>query len=146
MSLYQNLLIEHAKHPRNFGYLTSPTARIFEHNPVCGDTIDLQIQVVNGQIADAMFHGSGCAISQATASMMTDAIQNRTVAEADAMFRTFKSMLTQRAPISADELDDRLGNLRCLRELLNYPTRVKCALLPWNALNGCLAAHDLHLP
>jgi nitrogen fixation protein NifU and related proteins len=134
-SLYQQLILEHYKRPRNKGTLEEPTARIHMNNPTCGDEIILDLLLDEGRIADVRFTGVGCSISQASVSMMTQLLKGRTPAEARALAERFTRMLHGDPDAAADRS---LGELRALAGVANYPARVKCALLGWDALGEAL--------
>lgn len=130
--LYQQLIIDHGRHPRNFGVLESATHQKEGFNPLCGDRLTLYVEVQSGVIARAMFAGEGCAISMASASLMTEAIQGKTVADADALFAAFHALVTVGTEASPDEA--LLGKLWVLGGVAAYPARVKCATLAWHTL------------
>jgi nitrogen fixation NifU-like protein len=133
-TLYQTIIMEHYKNPRNFGKLQAPTTSVHHENPVCGDHIELQLTIDDAQrIAQIKFYGRGCAISQASASMMTEFVKGRFVSEARAAIRNLKHMLN-------GEEDDKinLGNLQAFSGVRQFPVRVKCATLAWTALESCL--------
>lgn len=129
--LYQEVVLDHYRSPRNKGDLAESTHRITMNNPLCGDVIDLLLKVQTGRIADVGFTGKGCSISQASASMMTDLLKGRTVDEALVLTDTFTRMLHGDAAAAADA---ELGDLRALAGVSKFPVRVKCALLAWNCL------------
>jgi len=129
--LYQEVVLDHYRSPRNKGDLAESTHQITMNNPLCGDVIDLLIKVQAGRIADVGFKGKGCSISQASASMMTDLLKGRTVDEALVLTDTFTRMLHGDA---AAAVDAELGDLRALAGVSKFPVRVKCALLAWNCL------------
>ena len=129
--LYQEVVLDHYRSPRNKGDLAESTHRITMNNPLCGDVIDLLLKVQTGRIADVGFTGKGCSISQASASMMTDLLKGRTVDEALVLTDTFTRMLHGDA---AAAVDAELGDLRALAGVSKFPVRVKCALLAWNCL------------
>ena len=129
--LYQEVVLDHYRSPRNKGDLAESTHRITMNNPLCVDVIDLLLKVQTGRIADVGFTGKGCSISQASASMMTDLLKGRTVDEALVLTDTFTRMLHGDA---AAAVDAELGDLRALAGVSKFPVRVKCALLAWNCL------------
>jgi nitrogen fixation NifU-like protein len=138
--LYQEIVMEHNWKPRNFRRLDDANLSANGFNPFCGDAIDVYLKVEDGVVADVGFQGSGCAISRASASLMTDSIKGKTTAEAGAMFDRFHKMLT-RAP--EDELDDEgLGDLEVLAGVSQFPTRVKCATLSWHTLRSALTGEE----
>jgi len=129
--LYQEVILDHYRKPRNKGDLDDVTHTVTMNNPLCGDVIDLLIRVQGGRIADIGFKGKGCSISQASASMMTERLKGKTIDEALALTGTFKQML-HGDEAAAD--DPGLGDLRALQGVSRFPVRVKCALLAWNCL------------
>ena len=133
--LYGELVVEHKRAPRNFGTLDSPTHRSRGHNPQCGDDLEVQLQVEDGRLRDIRYHGQGCAICIASASMMSEAVKGRTIAEAEQLRQRFRAVLIgQREPEPAE-----LGKLVSLAGVRRYPARIKCALLAWHALMHALA-------
>ena len=133
--LYQQLVLEHKRSPRCFGTLPAPTHQARGRNPSCGDDIGVQLQVAGDVLQDIRFEGRGCAICIASASMMSEAVKGRTVAEAEDLQQRFRAVLTgQRDPDSAE-----LGKLQSLAGVRRYPARLKCALLGWHALMHALA-------
>ncbi len=133
--LYREVIMDHYRSPRNHGQLPESTASTQLHNPLCGDDIHLDIKVENGRIADARFMGRGCSISQASASLMTSAIKGKSVAEAVELMKGFRAMMRG----SADPADLDLGDLEALSGVAKFPVRVKCAVLPWEALRTLIA-------
>jgi len=130
-ALYQEVILDHYRKPRNKGDVEDVTHTITMNNPLCGDVIDLLIQVKGGRIANIGFKGKGCSISQASASMMTERLKGKTVDEALALSGTFTSMLHGDEDAAGDA---ELGDLRALQGVAKFPVRVKCALLAWNCL------------
>ena len=134
--LYQEVILDHNRQPRNYGQLADANRTARGHNPLCGDRLSLALRVEGGRIADVKFEGSGCAISKASASLMTDAVKGRTVDEATALFDRFHAMVT-----SDDRGDDSgLGKLEALAGVREFPVRVKCASLAWHTLKAALAS------
>jgi nitrogen fixation NifU-like protein len=127
-SLYQEVIIDHARRPRNFRQLEGASQRVEAVNPLCGDQLTLYIQLADGAIADIAFEGNGCAISQASASLMTMAMKGLRRDEALALFTRVHTMLTTESE----------GELAVLSGVWEYPTRVKCATLAWQALRNAL--------
>jgi len=128
--LYQEMVVEHKRAPRHFGTLAAPTHEARGHNPQCGDDVDVQLRLEDGRIADVAFHGQGCAICIASASMMTEAVIGRDIETARALQQRFRAVLTGQAePEGAN-----LGKLVSLAGVSRYPSRIKCALLGWHAL------------
>jgi nitrogen fixation NifU-like protein len=132
--LYQEVILDHNRRPRNFHQLQAASHSAEGYNPLCGDRLTLYLKVDDGVIADVAFQGSGCAISKASASMMTDALKGRTVAEAKALFDRFHRMVTT-AP---DQPVEDLGKLSVLAGVREFPVRVKCASLAWHTLKAAL--------
>lgn len=130
-SLYQELILDHYKRPRNKGPLEGADVDIHMNNPVCGDEVRLRLRLDHGRIADARFEGQGCSISQASTSMMTRLLEGKSTAQAHALAARFTAMLHGDAEAARDKA---LGDLRALAGVSQYPVRVKCALLAWNAL------------
>lgn len=130
-SLFQEVILDHYRRPRNKGELEGSTHDVTMNNPLCGDVIELHLQVAGDRIEDARFEGRGCSISQAAASMMTGELEGRTVPEALALAEKFTRLMH-----GEDELqrDDDLGDLRALAGVAKFPVRIKCALLGFNCL------------
>jgi nitrogen fixation NifU-like protein len=139
--LYQEIILDHYAHPHHFGPLADANREAEGYNPLCGDQVHLRLRVEGERIADLAFEGSGCAISTASASAMTDAVAGQSVADALALQGRMLAVLT-----GADEdpahLDD-LGELAAFAGVRNYPMRVKCATLAWHALREALTAPPL---
>lgn len=129
--LYQEVILDHYRKPRNKGPVEEPTHQVTMNNPLCGDVVELLLTVKNGRIVDAGFQGHGCSISQASASMMTERLKGRSFEEALALDGTFTKMLHGDERAATDE---DLGDLRALAGVAKFPVRVKCALLAWNCL------------
>lgn len=130
-ALYQQVILQHYRHPQNRGVLESPDAEAHLRNPTCGDEITLQIQVRDGIIEDVRFSGQGCSISQASASMMTQQLKGKPLKEAHQLSARFTEMMHGSTEAAAD---GNLGHLRALAGVARFPVRVRCALLAWNAL------------
>jgi len=139
-ALYQEVIIDHGRHPRNFKKLAHPTCCQQGYNPLCGDQLTLYLQIANNRIIDASFEGQGCAISMAASSLMTERIKNTSIAEAQQLFNAFHALLTEADP--ADEISDYLGKLAVLGGVRNFPVRIKCAALAWHALKAALENID----
>jgi len=133
--LYQDIILEHSKHPRNFGKLAEANRQARGNNPLCGDRITLALKLDGDRIADAKFEAKGCAISVASASMMTEMVKGKTTDEARALFEQFHGLVTGK-PMN-DESDD-LDRLAALSGVRDFPSRIKCATLPWHALTAAL--------
>jgi nitrogen fixation NifU-like protein len=132
--LYQEVILDHYKRPRNFGALATANRKAEGHNPLCGDNVTVYLQVEEGVIRDLRFAGSGCAISTASASLMTESLKGKTLAEAEKVFGRFHRTVTgEDEPVSTE-----LGKLAVLAGVREYPVRVKCATLAWHTLNAAL--------
>ncbi len=143
-SLYQQLILEHYRSPRNKAELPEKTVEIHMANPVCGDEIRLQLRIEGDRIEDAKFVGQGCSISQAAVSMMTSLLQGRSLDEADALATRFTELMHGDEAAAKDR---NLGDLRALQGVSKFPVRIKCALLGFDALQEALkknAAGDAH--
>ena len=133
--LYQEILLEHNSKPRNFRKVEEANHTSEGFNPLCGDQITLYLKVIDGLIDDVGFQGTGCAISRASASMMTQSIKGQTVEKAHEIFDAFHHMITE----PGAELDyDTLGDLETLSGINEFPTRVKCAVLAWHTMKAAL--------
>ncbi|OHC68928.1 MAG: SUF system NifU family Fe-S cluster assembly protein [Rhodocyclales bacterium GWA2_65_20] len=139
--LYQELVIDHGRRPRNFGRLTQANHRAEGYNPLCGDRLTLYLKLAGDVIEDASFEGAGCAISTASASLMTEALKGKTAAQAEALFAGFHALVTGAAP---DAAAAPLGKLAVLGGVREFPARVKCATLAWHTLHAAL--HDAAQP
>ena len=129
--LYRELILDHYRHPRNKGALEHPTARVEGYNPLCGDEVEVELQIgEDGRIEDVAFKGRGCSISQASSSMMTDIVKGRTKAEAREILTAFTRMMTD----PQDEPPTILGDLEAFQGVAKFPVRVKCATLAWRVL------------
>jgi nitrogen fixation NifU-like protein len=133
--LYQEVIIDHSRRPRNFGRLEQANHRAEGYNPLCGDKLTVYLKVDDGVIHDAKFEGAGCAISTASASLMTEALKGKTQAEAEALFAGFRSLVTGDGPAL---LTVPLGKLEVLAGVQEFPARVKCATLAWHTLSAAL--------
>ena len=138
--LYQQVILEHNKKPRNFGALEPCTHHADGHNPLCGDQLKLTMRVEEGRIADIKFEGSGCAIDVASASLMTGAVKGKTTEEADRMADQFRAMV--RGELDPAAPND-LGKLTLFQGVKDLPSRVKCAVLPWATLHSALKGEDV---
>jgi nitrogen fixation NifU-like protein len=134
--LYQELILEHCKRPRHFGPLAGATCRVEGSNPLCGDQLTLYLELDHEGVRDIGFQGSGCAISTASASMMTESVQGKTRAEAEALFEQFHHLVTGKSPATAEA--PALGDLVVFAGVAEFPMRVKCATLAWHALRAAL--------
>jgi nitrogen fixation NifU-like protein len=136
--LYQELILDHGRRPRNFRALEGANHRAEGHNPLCGDRVTVYVRVEDGVVTDATFQGSGCAISQASCSIMTDAVRGKTLAEVEALFGRFHDLVTGDAPPD-DATVEGLGKLAAFAGVAEFPMRVKCATLSWHTLRAALA-------
>jgi nitrogen fixation protein NifU and related proteins len=134
-ALYQEMILDHYRRPRNKGTLEKPDASVEMKNPLCGDEITLQVAFDGDSVCDLRFSGRGCSISQASASMMTQLVKGKSPEEIDVIRKEFRDLMLGNA--AADE--SQLGSLRALSGVARFPARVKCALLAWNALERALA-------
>ena len=134
--LYQQVILDHSKHPRNFHAIEAPTGRADGHNPLCGDRITVFLNVRSGRIEQAAFSGAGCAICLSSASIMTETLRGKTLAEAEALFSRFHDMLTGQSDAASAALE--LGKLGAFSGVLRFPIRVKCATLPWHTLRAAM--------
>ena len=132
--LYQEVILDHNKRPRNFRSIQTPSHHAEGYNPLCGDRLKLFLQVDGERITDVAFQGSGCAISKASASLMTDAVKGQTLAEALDLFGRFHEMVTT----PPDRAVADLGKLSVLAGVREFPVRVKCASLAWHTLKAAL--------
>lgn len=133
--LYQEVIVDHSKRPRNFRKLAAATKSADGYNPLCGDRCTVYVDVDGGLMKDVAFQGSGCAISTAAASVMTETVKGKTRAETDALFETFHDLVTKGPPSSGTE---GLGKLAVFAGVSEFPSRVKCAVLPWHTLRAAL--------
>lgn len=137
--LYRQVIMDHYQNPRNQGRLSDEAISVDLRNPSCGDEITLQMMVENGVVKDVRFKGSGCSISMASASMMTDAIKGKTIAEALELSREFREM------VKGNEVDlNQLGELESLQGVSKFPARIKCATLAWQALERAADTDAVH--
>ena len=134
--LYQEVILDHNRRPRNWGAIADADRKADGYNPLCGDRLKLTMKMDGDRIADVKFEGSGCAISKASASLMTDAVKGLTAAEAEALFQKMHDMVT--APMERGEFDSALGKLAVLSGVREFPARVKCATLAWHTMRSAL--------
>lgn len=139
--LYQEVILEHNKNPRNFREIADADQYADGKNPLCGDALRVYVKMDGDTVADVAFKGSGCAISKASASMMTQAVKGKTKAEAEHIFDEFHKMVTGEIDIETD--DNELGKLKIFAGVLVFPARVKCASLSWHTLNAALHGEDV---
>lgn len=135
-ALYQEVIIDHGRHPRNFKKLEHASCSKEGYNPVCGDHLTLYLQIENNTIIDASFEGEGCAISMASCSLMTERLKNISTQEAQQLFAAFHILVTQAEPPA--ETSKYLGKLTVLGGVREFPVRIKCATLAWHALKAAL--------
>lgn len=135
--LYQEVILDHNRRPRNFRVIEPASAAQEGYNPLCGDRLTLYVTIDDGVIADVAFQGSGCAISKASASLMTEAVKGKTVDQARALFDTFHEMITSPPESPLPEM----GKLAVLSGVRDFPTRVKCAGLAWHTLKAAVSGH-----
>ena len=137
--LYQDIILDHGRHPRNFRPIAHPTHTAKGHNPLCGDRVTVYLTIDGDRIADVSFEGRGCAISTAAASLMTEILKGKTLAEAQALFTQFHAKVTGgEVGTVAEELEEDAERLEPLTGVKAYPARVKCATLPWHAFEAAL--------
>ena len=137
--MYQELILEHAKSPRNYRALASPTRKAEGFNPLCGDRCTIYLAMQGDVIEDIGFQGNGCAISRASASMLTQSLKGKTAAEAEKLFKSFHGMVTGQSP-NGDRAA--LGKLEVFGGVSEFPARVKCATLAWHTLEAALHGED----
>ena len=149
--LYQEIILDHSRNPKNFGALEGATHRAEGYNPLCGDKVEVTLQLEDDRVTAIKFKGQGCAISTASASLMTEALKGKTKDEALALFHKLHDMVTGHedtapgnggADSRAGTKDIDLGKLAVLEGVKNYPLRVKCATLAWHALRNALTGHE----
>ena len=133
--LYQEVILDHNRKPHNFRAIESPTARQEGYNPLCGDRLTLYLTLDGDVIKDVAFQGSGCAISKASASLMTDALKGKTVEQARALFDQFHAMITSNPETPPADL----GKLSVFAGVREFPTRIKCASLAWHTMKAAVA-------
>lgn len=143
--LYQELILDHGRKPRNFRKLDGASRHADGHNPLCGDRVTVYVVIRDGKIVDASFQGAGCAISQASSSIMTEAIRGKTLEEVESLFGRFHDLVTGKASSDPEPEDEDaegsegLGKLRAFAGVAEFPMRVKCATLAWHTLRAALA-------
>ncbi len=135
--LYQEVILDHSKRPRNFRALEAASHKAEGFNPLCGDRATVYLRVEDGVVKDVSFEGAGCSISTASASMMTDALRGKTVAEAKALFERFHDLVTA-DPGRAAAVASELGKLAVFQGVHEFPMRVKCASLAWHTMKAAL--------
>ncbi len=138
--LYQEVILDHNKNPRNFREIENADKFADGNNPLCGDKIKVYATVEDDVVTDVAFTGSGCAISKASASIMTQTLKGKTIAEAESIFNEFHSMVTGKLDPETDE--NTLGKLKIFAGVLEFPARVKCASLSWHTINAALHGEE----
>lgn len=136
--LYQEVILDHNRRPRNFGILPDANRSAEGNNPLCGDRVTVYLRVEDGRVQDISFQGAGCAISTASASLMTDALRGKTLEEAHALFQGFHHLVTRGRD---GDLED-LGKLAVFEGVREFPIRVKCATLAWHTFEAALRQQD----
>ena len=136
--LYQEVIVDHNRNPRNFGVIADADKTMEGFNPLCGDKLKLYIKIDGQNISDIAFDGTGCAISVASASLMTDAMKGKSIDEAETLFNNFHDLITTENGIDSDHL----GKLAVLAGVKDFPARVKCASLCWHTLHSALIDDD----
>jgi nitrogen fixation protein NifU and related proteins len=134
--LYQELIIDHSKRPRNFKVLETADRKLEGYNPLCGDKITVFLELEHDRVKNVSFQGSGCAISTASASVMTETIKGKTLAEAEALFEVFHNLVMGKPPAAGNAPE--LGKLAVFSGVSEFPARVKCASLAWHTLHAAL--------
>lgn len=139
--LYQEVILDHNKNPRNYREIENASHHADGHNPLCGDQLKVYLKMENGLVSDVSFVGSGCAISKASASMMTQAVKGKTKDEAETLFTEFRAMVMGELDIENDE--NHLGKLKIFAGVLEFPARVKCASLSWHTVHAALNNEEI---
>ena len=138
--LYQQVILDHNKKPRNFRKLENANHTAEGYNPLCGDHLTIYLDHEDGLVKEVGFEGSGCAISKASASMMTQAVKGKSKEQAESLFKEFHSMVT--GDLNEEIEENSLGNLKIFAGVREFPVRVKCATLPWHTLQAALNRED----
>jgi len=138
--LYQEVILDHNRSPRNFGRMENADHHADGHNPLCGDRVTIYLKIQGDALADIRFEGSGCAISKASASMMTESLKGKSLAEVERIFTGFHELLTGE-PKKVKPQDDLLRKLVVFSGVRVFPVRVKCATLPWHTMRAALENH-----
>ena len=138
--LYQQVILDHNKKPRNFRKLETANHIAEGYNPLCGDQLTIYLNLEDDRVADVGFEGSGCAISKASASMMTQAVKGKSKEQAETLFKEFHSMVT--GELDEENEENTLGNLKIFAGVREFPVRVKCATLPWHTMHAALHKQD----
>ncbi|HXC72186.1 MAG TPA: SUF system NifU family Fe-S cluster assembly protein [Pyrinomonadaceae bacterium] len=138
--LYQQVILDHNKKPRNFRKLETANHTAEGYNPLCGDQLTIYVNLEDNRVTDVGFEGSGCAISKASASMMTQAVKGKSKEQAENLFKEFHSMVT--GELDEENEENTLGNLKIFAGVREFPVRVKCATLPWHTMHAALNKQD----
>ncbi len=138
--LYQEVILDHNKNPRNFREIETATNTADGNNPLCGDALRVYVEMEDEKVKDVAFKGSGCAISKASASMMTQTVKGKTKEEAEVLFDEFHRMVT--GELDIEENENHLGKLKIFAGVLEFPARVKCASLSWHTLHAALSGEE----
>ncbi len=139
--LYQSIILDHNRRPKNYGALDGATCRAEGRNPLCGDEVNVELRVDDDTVADVRFTASGCAVSRASASIMTQAVKGKSRAEVDRLFTQFHELVTGR--FKPDERESRsMGEMAAFSGVARFPIRVKCASMPWHTLQQALREGD----
>ena len=138
--LYQDIIMDHNRRPRNFGPVDQPTHKKEGYNPLCGDQIEIELKILDGIVVDVGFTGVGCAISKSSASMMTEEIKGKKLEVVESMFEQFRRMITVNDQMDFDA--DLLGDLEILQGVSRYPARIKCATLAWHTLHSAIEGDE----
>ena len=138
--LYQDIIMDHNRRPRNFGPVDQPTHKKEGYNPLCGDQIEIELKILDGIVVDVGFTGVGCAISKSSASMMTEEIKGKELEVVESMFEQFRRMITVNGQMDLDA--DLLGDLEILQGVSRYPARIKCATLAWHTLHSAIEGDE----
>jgi nitrogen fixation NifU-like protein len=139
--LYQSIILDHNRRPRNYGALDQATATAEGRNPLCGDEVKVELEVVDDRITNVKFTSSGCAVSRASASIMTQAVKGKSREEVDAIFTRFHDLVTGKHAPEPGEAR-KLGELAAFSGVARFPVRVKCASMPWHTLQAALRGKD----
>jgi len=141
--LYREIILDHYRSPRNRGELPPPASHAVGHNPLCGDEIEVYLDVRDGIVHDIKVGGQGCSISQSSASMMTQSVKGKSVDDVRALVHKFRSMMSLEELTEAEAaVEVKLGDLEALQGVVKFPVRIKCAVLAWNTLTEALAQAD----
>ena len=138
--LYQDIIMDHNRRPRNFGPVDQPTHKKEGYNPLCGDQIEIELKILDAIVLDVGFTGVGCAISKSSASMMTEEIKGKELEVVESMFEQFRRMITSNDQMDLDA--DLLGDLEILQGVSRYPARIKCATLAWHTLHSAIEGDE----